>query len=511
MRKTIQKLLSQITIRRTAILFTVLFILSMLPMVYISFFDYATGDDLGFGGAAHRVIVNGGSLQEFVSVIIDGIITDYYSFQGNWSSGVLVRLMPSIWGERFYIITPFLGFFFLLFGPGLFLYELIVRFARLPKTAFIAIHMLFSLFLFQYLPTPRAGFYWYTGMIAYTGSFFLAILSAVFSIRFLYSGKKFYLFLCILFMTYLGGAAYPAMTFSIALTLVLICAALVFGNKTHKKRGMYLILPTVIEFIGFLVCLAAPGNKSRGGEDFGMTPSRLIGTLFLAIKDSFTDAIRYFITIRPLIFLTIILFFIAYELYEPKEDTYSFRYPAFFTLLCFLIYASTHAPVAFTGTDVGSGISGGVYNTYYFVFLCSMSASIIYCACSLKARSLMRPPTPTVLLSPNAWRISILAGVLFCLVFFRYIIGNTVDYTCVNYITSGGLRDFQAQMEERLELLNDPNVTDVIVPEMNDYQGPLMHMAMVRDPENFVNSSTAFFYGKNSVIAVPREEFSQLQ
>ena len=70
------------------------------------------------------------------------------------------------------------------------------------------------------------------------------------------------------------------------------------------------------------------------------------------------------------------------------------------------------------------------------------------------------------------------------------------------------MNDFQNQMQERLAILQNNEIKDAVLPEMNEEQGPFMHMPLVDDPTAFTNSSTAAYYGKNSVIAVPRDEFA---
>ena len=45
---------------------------------------------------------------------------------------------------------------------------------------------------------------------------------------------------------------------------------------------------------------------------------------------------------------------------------------------------------------------------------------------------------------------------------------------------------------------------------MNDEQGPFMHMALLADPDAYTNKATARFYGKESVIAIPRTEYYEL-
>ena len=44
--------------------------------------------------------------------------------------------------------------------------------------------------------------------------------------------------------------------------------------------------------------------------------------------------------------------------------------------------------------------------------------------------------------------------------------------------------------------MEDESTQDVIVPFINDVQGPLMHMPVTDDPNVFTNYATREFYGK---------------
>lgn len=74
------------------------------------------------------------------------------------------------------------------------------------------------------------------------------------------------------------------------------------------------------------------------------------------------------------------------------------------------------------------------------------------------------------------------------------------------YIESGQADDYKAQMEERFSLLRNPELKNVELPAMNSDQGPLMHMEVMEDPKEWTNTVVKQFFGKESVIEVPRSE-----
>ena len=83
---------------------------------------------------------------------------------------------------------------------------------------------------------------------------------------------------------------------------------------------------------------------------------------------------------------------------------------------------------------------------------------------------------------------------------------ESTSYECYTYIESGQADDYKAQMEERLSLLRNPELKNVELPAMNSDQGPLMHMEVMEDPKEWTNTVVKQFFGKESVIEVPRSE-----
>ena len=106
--------------------------------------------------------------------------------------------------------------------------------------------------------------------------------------------------------------------------------------------------------------------------------------------------------------------------------------------------------------------------------------------------------------------VIVLGEIVFCIVAGKYLVSNMADYVCIDFIRTGQLRDFEYQMQERLAILQNPKVKNVVLPEMNNEQGPFMHMALLDNPDAYTNQATARFYGKESVIAIPRQEYYEL-
>lgn len=212
------------------------------------------------------------------------------------------------------------------------------------------------------------------------------------------------------------------------------------------------------------------------------------------------------------------------------------RHPVTVAVLCFLIAAGVYAPEVYSAVDV----SGGVPDTEYFVTLVMLVVALSYVGCALRRRAdraahragsaarqqddqagsatrqqeayACSAARQQVAYAGFATRQHVLNMLMFfgalvlCAIFGKHLIGGSVDYTCYTFWKSGQLSDYTRQMEEKLSILQNDDTGDVLVPEMNNEQGPFMCMAEIGDPHNFNNVSSAAFYGKRSVTAVPRQE-----
>ena len=201
------------------------------------------------------------------------------------------------------------------------------------------------------------------------------------------------------------------------------------------------------------------------------------------------------------------------------------RHPVTVAVLCFLIAAGVYAPEVYSAVDV----SGGVPDTEYFVTLVMLVVALSYAGCALRLRAdraAHRAGFATrqhVAYAGSAARqqdayagfatrqhvlnmLMFFGALVLCAIFGKHLIGGSVDYTCYTFWKSGQLSDYTRQMEEKLSILQNDDTGDVLVPEMNNEQGPFMCMAEIGDPDNFNNVSSAAFYGKRSVTAVPRQE-----
>ena len=148
------------------------FLLSLVPVLWLGQYARAGADDYCYGIAVHRALQEGGSLLEAVWHTISGY---YQSWQGTFSALAFMSLTPCSWSEGTYWITPVVmlvslagGTFYL---SGVLCRRLLGGSRR--DGILVALALLFP--SIQCLAQPLHSFYWWNGAVYYTFTYGLSL------------------------------------------------------------------------------------------------------------------------------------------------------------------------------------------------------------------------------------------------------------------------------------------------------------------------------------------------
>lgn len=519
--------------RNMAIIFGIVFALSMIPIFMIAPYVRATGDDLNYGGAVRHAVLSGQGLSGILCAVAATVRGTWYSWQGTWSSVALFSLQPGVWGDHWYPITILVGLICILAGTGYFL-SVTGKRCGFSKEVRWSVFFLTSILMIQYMPNLKCGIFWWTSVAHYSIPYGIAMMCMGWSLRFLETGKwHFFLGMCI-GMSYLGGAGYPEIVlvavWFFGVTVYCLIRLLLRRSHENKRQGgkaLLLLIPLFLEMAGFAVSAAAPGNKNRGGESFGFSVGKVLTALTGCAKEGILETAEAFVRVRPLLpvlLMTAVLLGakICWEKKSlsrtrHKESTdqtgeTKARYRGLRTIgvICagMAVICLVHAPVLYAGVDP----SGGVPDSYWFITLTAMMwmmEQILRTDRREDADIRMDKDCDQAAAAYSEWkrRLWVVASISALMVLLgRHLIGGSMDYVCIPYIQSGALADYHEQMEEWLTILNDPEIENAELPAMNDVQGPIMLMVPLEDPDAWSSHVYAQYYGKKSVICVPRAE-----
>ena len=482
-------------------LLCVLFLGSMLPVLYCGYFNYATADDFVKSYTVHNVLLADGNLAE---VIREGIVSAadmWRIWEGTWSSNFVLAMQPGIWGEHVYAVTVPLCILYSAVGSGYLLWEIMIRRLGISGKSFWIIFWLQLFFFLQFMPYIRGGMFWYPGMAHYIMPMCFSLLMITWMLKWERTGRYRYFIFMLLDAVYIGGSHYQ----HIILVLLILLSGWLWSlliERNHQRRMSLLWIPILEILIGLYFCIISPGNLTRGGEGFGLHPSAILRMPFSCIIQGLQHMREYFVHVPLLMAYVVLVFFLGVRLVRWDRLGAFRRIPIGLILLyLFLLYASIEAPGIYAAGNT-AGISGGYFDIVYQTMILTMTVTLLLLGSWVRFKAMedRRPGRRVAVLASAGILLFMLWGV-------KPGVKRSAAYLCYDFAKSGRLQDFVIQMEERIELLNDPSLEDIYVPEMNDDQGPFMHLQLSEDKTNYTNESTALYYHKHSVTAVPREQY----
>lgn len=490
--------LKKITLASMAI-----FLLLMLPVLYLSFVNRASGDDYGYGAYTRSAWMNTHSFIALGSAIWQTIRQCYFSWQGTWFSVFLFSLQPEVFNDRAYVLVAFFVLCLWIGSTFYLFYQVLYKNMQFDKWAYLLTTIWFLLISIEFIPSTKSSIYWFNGCAHYMIPFAMCQIATAWLLSYSKSfGKRTFVGITV-FMTLLGGSNYQAALFILIVAGYIGIAAWVLKKD---KRIFMLFFPIILELLGLIISMKAPGNKVRGGEEFGFSVTKGTETIVSSFLQGLKD-IGVYLNEKPLVFVGILLLlsFLVVILCCEKEVIFPIH-PLLLTVLLFCLYCAMQAPAIYAGVEV----SGGVHNMNFQTFLLTVSGVLLIIAVYI-AKGIRGRWKGTSVYKVQRYILSF--GILLCLlltIIFRSDIKESTSYVCLRYMASGEAQDYRKQMDLQTNLLENGQTEDIVVPFINDVQGPLMQMPVTGNPDAWSNQVTARFYGKNSVTAIERSRWEEL-
>lgn len=499
--KPLKKIYNQIcgflSMRNISWMVLALFLLLLIPICYLSFVNRATGDDYGYGTDTRAAWMATGSLIEVMKAIGTTIKQYYDGWQGTWFSIAVFALQPEVFSDKGYVIVVFVMLFLWIGSTALLFREILCKEWGLSKWSYLLITLIYLIIGIQFVPSTKSSIFWFNGCAHYMLPFAMCQAVAWCLIRFVKEYRICYLAEITVLMTLLGGSNYQAALFALIVWFYVGIA----GWLRHKnKRIFLLLLPFVLEMTGLIISMKAPGNKVRGGENFGFSVSKIAATIGLCFVEGIKAIIGY-VQEKPMIFIGLaVLFLFMLEAFKSVEEGRKLKHPVIIILALICLYCAMQAPALYADVNV----SGGVNNMNFMVFLLAAAGCLGVAANMISVKAKMSGET--------VHRNVVIPGLFICavlLVLCRSNIKISTSWVSLEYIRSGQAADYKRQMDLQTEVLTDEKIMDAVLPFVNDYQGPLMSMPVTEDPSAWTNTVMRQFYGKNSVVGIPRDEWEE--
>ena len=512
----LSKWTKQINIKRMSMFVTALYIIAVLPLLIIGFYNWPSADDMSLALQTYRYYSETGNILGTFLLAFKVGFNEYMSWMGYYFSNVVFCYSPSIFGERWYALTAFCMIGILTFGVCYFFKALFVYGFKREKYEANIVSMITLIIITQSMPKGTArveAFYWYSGAVNYMFMFGMGLFWIGLLIRSVYDEDVKACFRKLLWACFwgfwLGGANYmTALEMAICSFLIIVIFILsktsfiniesIDGDK--KKSFAKIWIPASINLIGFMLSCFAPGNATREAIVEGFGPVKAV---LIALYYTFDICVNEY-TRWEVIVLLLILIPVSYKISENIK--HRFEHPFIFTLFAYGMVSSNMVPPIYALGNLEAGRLKSIVWAEYVVMIVLVD---FYVTAWLRqvfengnSALIIGNSSKEIFSSEASFAISVLALLLVfgsglsVKVDPQYYAGTSAMYD----LASGNARTFLNENEERLAVLNDDSVKDCVFKPYSVQPELLFFYDISTDKEDWINRAMARYYEKNSVV-----------
>lgn len=397
-------------------------------------------------------------------------------------------LAPNVFSNTAYHLVTFVILLLLCGGIFYLLCPLFRRF--LPGTCgeWITVSSILSFLCIQTVEFQSDSFYWYNGSMYYTGFFAVTLFFLGTLFRYLDNGKQILLLPLLLFAVFLGGGNYvsllPCMLLSVTITLLLLL---------QKNKKAYICgITSVVLLLSFAVSAMAPGNHVRQSGMWKIPAWKAIAKCLL-------QGIRYTFAWTGLwwVLAALLLLPVFLRILQKKNGAF-FSHPILFTGYAYGLFCSMSCPLFYTMNSTGPGRAVAIV---YYMFLL-ISFTVFFYWIGFVVLKMQARPTPPERIEVsgklNTARYLAMAVLLFSIL-CTGLWQETSAMKAIRVLTDGEAAAYAAEYEDRLLLLNDPEVTDVILTPFTHQPALIYTGDLPGDPEDPTSRKVAQYFQKTSL------------
>lgn len=485
----IQKLF---TPKRLAVLLTVVYVVSLVPLLWIAKYNYPSADDYTNGSRCHQIWEMGGSVFRVIGEALLRTVDEWFTWRGCYTSSFLSALPPNIWGDNLYFLTPWVVLLMLSGSMLYLLHEILVKAMKADQYTSHSISMLVLLITVQclYEQGRVEAFYWYSGAINYTFVYGLSLLfyGLLISAGYAKGEKRTVRLILASVMGFLTAGGNQMTMLNAAIVLLVMIGIMTYRKKWKEHLG--LLFPIGSFFIGFVLAIIAPGNFVRAGAAAGMNPLKAImvslyGCLDLAV-DEWTS--------WPLIVMVIAMVPLFWHIAEKSDFT--FRYPVVVVFFGYGLVSAMLTPPLFA---LGNMEAGRIQAMLFFMYVLVLTLCVGYITGWAQKKY---HPCSEINEKAGIWCL------LGCFAFLLFgslitVIPEPHYYSATSAMTdllNGSAGVYGAEQRGRTELYHDRSNDMVEVDDFSEKPSLLFFSDITADENDWTNKGVARFYDLETVV-----------
>lgn len=475
-------------------------VMILIPMLVIARYNVPCADDYSYGGFTHLAWEQSHSLLDVLGKSAQTVRHYYFGWQGTYSAVFAFSLQPAVFGEQWYPLTTYIMLISLC-GGIIYLFDVVFR--RILNAAWYQTGIVIIVILVvctQLLPSPVEAFYWYNGSVYYT--FFFGISLVLYAKILAYirlsapeltPAKRILRLLSLSVLSVIAAGANYVTALTTAIVYVCVLALMLIRKK---YSCLSLAVPFCVFIVGFIVSAAAPGNSVRQAA-YQDRPSAL-ASIGLSFEAATEHAYRW---LTPA--LTLLLIFLAPLLYKIAARTsYTYSHPLLVLSGSFCLFASMFCPSIYAMGHTGpERLLNIIYFAFVILLIFDLSYVLGWCGRAAERRGLcVKTEQPDRPVFPVPFLLVIL---LFFVLSCKLAEAQYTSSSALWELLQGEASTYYDTAAERLELLNDESLQDVVLPRYSVKPWILYFNDVATDPADWRNVAVSNYYQKSSVILAP--------
>lgn len=319
-----------------------LLVLLLVPLLRLALYAVPWYDDYNYGQFVKDFVDAERSIRSAVSGAVYCMKTQWYAWQGTFSSVFFMSLVPSVWGEQYYFWGPVFLILILTFSVWTLTGVLAGKVLKSDRPNRIVLQAVSTAIVVEMIYSAQQGFYWYNGGIHYVGMHsFLLLLMAVWVSLMTDSGRVRPVFLVAASMigaVLAGGANYVTALQGLLTGLSLLAV----GIWTRRKRALLLIPSLLVYGYSFYLSAFAPGNNVRSETLHNYGGGRMDPVL--AVVSSFKEAVLHLEEFTGPLFLIMLALALPFVRNVVRRAHLRFPYPGVLSVWSVCLYAAGFTP-----------------------------------------------------------------------------------------------------------------------------------------------------------------------
>lgn len=497
-----------IPMKRLAVYAGILFVMSLIPLLWLGRYNVMCVDDYDYGRRVHDVWMATGSLGQSVKMAWQQNMDFYRDWQGTYISCFLMALCPMNFNYEIGYVVPVLMIGMLAVSAFVLGRHIMHEWLGIEKAggSFVMFVLLFM--FYQVIEAPFEGIYWYNGATHYVlmQSVWFFTLTAVSMC--LWAQKKpvetlWCTVAAVLAVIVGGGNLVTGLQAEIMMALLVLYVVV-----TNRKKIILVVIPFLTGSIGFLINTLAPGNTQRGELDMDTGYSAV-----MSIVLSFYNAVVYMIRWTPAFVIVIWLLLLPVLWKIVKRSDRTFKHPVWVALGAFCVLSAMFTPTLFAIGMVGlSRVDNIIQMVYYLCmvmvtvywlgyFSHKTSAEDVYedLGADMAADSEQMSAGAVFgrFLEKTKGRMTAVCALLVIVMWICTADKNTyTSISALRSIINGEAQIFYAEAMERHEIYTDETIADVELKPYSACPAIFEGNDLTEDAGNWLNLAVTQYYHK---------------